>query len=71
MEFDNSQIETIYKLTVDYCKDNNLIDYEVKKPLICYLNRNKFCQFLTEELTNNTKIQDVAISNVDELTNNQ
>lgn len=71
MEFDNSQIENIYKLTVDYCKENNLLDYEVKKPLICYLNRNKFCQFLTEELTNKTKAPDVTICNVDESTNSQ
>lgn len=39
-----------YKLMVDFCKKNKIIDYETKKPLFCYTNRDKFCQFLNENV---------------------
>jgi hypothetical protein len=39
----------IYKSTVDYCKSNNIKDYELKIPLISYINRDNFIKFLKDE----------------------
>jgi hypothetical protein len=41
----------IYKSTVDYCKSNNIKDYELKIPLISYINRDNFIKFLKDELS--------------------
>ena len=41
-----SQHLQFYKDTSDFCKNNNLTDYEIKKPLISYINRKKFIDFL-------------------------
>lgn len=45
-------IMEVYKSTVDLCKKENIIDYESKKPLISYLNRDLFCSFIKEEVKN-------------------
>lgn len=39
----------IYKSTVDFCKNNNIKDYELKIPLISYINRDNFIKFLKDE----------------------
>jgi hypothetical protein len=41
----------LYKLTVDYCKTNNIKDYELKLPLISYANRDRFIVFLKNNLS--------------------
>jgi hypothetical protein len=40
----------LYKHTVDYCRHNSLKDYETKKPLICYLNRDLFLEYIKTEI---------------------
>ena len=48
----NNTIMDIYKYMVDYCKINSIKDYEVKRPLISYYNRDVFIEYIKNEITN-------------------
>ena len=48
----NSTILELYKYIVDFCKIKSLRDYETKKPLICYINRDAFIAYIESEISN-------------------
>ena len=47
----NDTLFEIYKYAVDYCKTKNIRDYETKKPLICYINRDAFINYIKSEIS--------------------
>ena len=47
---DDSILE-LYKHIVDFCKSNNIKDYETKRPLIYYINRDAFIDYIKKELS--------------------
>lgn len=44
----------IYHNCVDYCAANKIKDYYTNKPLLCYINRDKFIEFLEQHIYNET-----------------
>ena len=47
---DDSILE-LYKHIVDFCKKNNIRDYETKKPIIYHINRDAFISYIKKELS--------------------
>ena len=45
-------VSELYKHIVDYCRNSGIKDYETKKPMICYVNRDAFLEYIKEEVRN-------------------
>ena len=54
-----------YKSIVDFCSSNDISDYEVKKPLICHMNRDNFLLLLQQykvQDNDSSKVHDNVVS---------